>query len=217
MAKVIAPLLSFGGSGAIGKAIVFGDWRGIQTARSYVVPANPQSAAQTVQRSSFATLREMWKRLDADGRAPWDAYATGRRFLGLNAFIGENRLSITDDSDMNNFVGSPGARGGIPITAFSASAGSGSGEIDVDITMPSVPTGWAITDAVYVAIRDQAPTAVLEAPPVSLKVSSDPWDGTFTGLGAGEDYVVAAWAVMTKPDNSVAYSASITDTATATA
>lgn len=51
MAKLKAPLLSLGASGAIGKSIVFFPWKGLDVAREYVVPANPKSTAQGIQRA----------------------------------------------------------------------------------------------------------------------------------------------------------------------
>lgn len=50
MAKLKAPLMSLGASGAIGKALVFFGWKGLDVVREYVVPANPKTAAQVVQR-----------------------------------------------------------------------------------------------------------------------------------------------------------------------
>jgi len=46
MAKVTGPLMSLSASGAIGKAIVFAGWKGVQYVRQYVIPANPQSEGQ---------------------------------------------------------------------------------------------------------------------------------------------------------------------------
>lgn len=50
MAKLQAPLFSLGASGAIGKAIVFFGWKGLNVARQYVVPSNPKSDDQVTQR-----------------------------------------------------------------------------------------------------------------------------------------------------------------------
>ncbi len=50
MAKLKAPLLSLGASGAIGKTIVYFGWKGLDVAREYVVPTNPKSTAQNTQR-----------------------------------------------------------------------------------------------------------------------------------------------------------------------
>ncbi len=51
MAKLKAPLLSLGASGAIGKTLVFFNWKGLDVVREYVIPANPKTTAQLVQRA----------------------------------------------------------------------------------------------------------------------------------------------------------------------
>jgi len=51
MAKLKAPLLSLGAAGAIGKSLVFFNWKGLDVVREYVVPSNPQTAAQIAQRA----------------------------------------------------------------------------------------------------------------------------------------------------------------------
>jgi len=50
LAKLKAPLLSLGASGALGKTLVFFGWKGIDAVREYVVPSNPKSNAQITQR-----------------------------------------------------------------------------------------------------------------------------------------------------------------------
>jgi hypothetical protein len=51
MAKTKAPLFGLGASGQLGKAIVFGSWKGIGTAREYVKPSNPDTVPQQTQRA----------------------------------------------------------------------------------------------------------------------------------------------------------------------
>ena len=46
MAKLKAPCMSLGASGQLGKAIVFFPWKGLNVAREFVVPANPNTGAQ---------------------------------------------------------------------------------------------------------------------------------------------------------------------------
>ena len=48
MAKVTAPLLSFGGLGTIGKVAVYSKWKGRPYVRQYVIPGNPKTAGQTL-------------------------------------------------------------------------------------------------------------------------------------------------------------------------
>lgn len=51
MAKLKAPLLSLGAAGAIGKALVFFPWKGIDCVREYVIPSNPKTTAQQTHRA----------------------------------------------------------------------------------------------------------------------------------------------------------------------
>lgn len=78
MAKVLTPLLSFNAVGALGKTIVFSSWKGIKTARSYAVPANPRSDAQVAQRNMLATVVEFWRNpgLTQLIRESWNRAAT---------------------------------------------------------------------------------------------------------------------------------------------
>ena len=55
MAKLTAPLFSFSASGAIAKSIVYFGWKGLNVARKYVIPANPKSDAQVIQRGYMKT------------------------------------------------------------------------------------------------------------------------------------------------------------------
>ncbi len=50
MAKLKAPLFSLGASGAIGKALVYFPWKGLDVVREYVIPSNPKTTPQTTQR-----------------------------------------------------------------------------------------------------------------------------------------------------------------------
>lgn len=50
MAKLKAPLFSFGASGKLADTLVFFGWKGLDVVREYVRPSNPQTAPQTTQR-----------------------------------------------------------------------------------------------------------------------------------------------------------------------
>jgi len=54
LGKLKAPLLSLGASGAIGKALVFFPWKGLDCVREYVTPSNPKTSGQTTQRGYLA-------------------------------------------------------------------------------------------------------------------------------------------------------------------
>ncbi|MBA7591574.1 hypothetical protein ES708_33733 [subsurface metagenome] len=73
MAKLKAPLLSLGASGAIGKALVFFGWKGLNVAREYVIPANPRTAPQTTQRGYLTDMVAKVHAVQADGTHPLTA------------------------------------------------------------------------------------------------------------------------------------------------
>jgi len=50
MAKLKAPLFSFGASGKLADALVYFAWKGINVVRSYVIPSNPKTTGQVTQR-----------------------------------------------------------------------------------------------------------------------------------------------------------------------
>lgn len=217
MSKTTAPLLSFDARGQIGKTVVYGNWRGVKYARQHVIPANPRTTAQTRNRNIFAMLREAYKLLPSLARAPWDAYATGRKFTGMNAFVGENRLAIATGTDFTTLLGSPGARGGLPADGIAAVGGSLSGEIDVTFTAPDTPNDWTLDTYVVLACKDQAPDERFNQSWVNDSVAAPTVGITLSGLEAGQSYVVAGWTVWTKPDGTTAYGPSLVTTATATA
>lgn len=214
MAKTTAPLLSFGARGTVAKTAVFSTWRGVPYVRRHVIPANPNSTGQQATRNVFRTMTELWKVAGTLAVAPWNAYASGRPFVGRNALIGQNVEVLRGETDMNNFVGSPGARGGLPPDSIALTAGAG--QITVDFTNPSAPTGWAITGAVAVAFPDQDPSDPFTGPYTEDEDAATPFDQVIlTGLTAVL-HQVRAWLVWSKPDGSVAYSASLADTETPT-
>lgn len=216
MAKVTGPLLSFGARGSIGKAAVFASWRGVAYARQHVVPANPQSTNQTTIRTTFALLREMWKRAPSGLIAPWNAFASGRPFTGMNKFVGENVRVLKYEVDMNNFIASPGSGGGIPPDMVVFNNTGGSGKANAVVTAPAPPTGWILTGAQGIAFQDQSPDGIFEGVITYAEDLSAPYTVAFTGLLATTDYQVAAWLKWEKPDGSFAYSASVIGQVTTT-
>lgn len=54
MAVVNAPLFSFGARGQLAKSLVFFPWKGLNVVRGYVIPANPDTTDQGIQRDLLA-------------------------------------------------------------------------------------------------------------------------------------------------------------------
>lgn len=212
MAKVTAPLLSMGARGQIGGSMVLAKWRGIDYARQYVKPANPQTEAQQANRKRFALLREMHKLAPGTLRDPWDAFAKGRPFTGVNKFVGENVRVLKGETDMALFIASPGAAGGVPPQAVAGADGANPGEVTVTITVSDqLPTGWTVDSVAAVAFPNQDPAGFFTGPLVAGTAEAPADEVTLAGLPAAGEVVVAGWVVYTKPDGSKAYSVSLSD------
>lgn len=214
MPKTTAPLLSFGASGQIGKTLVASKWKGRAYMRQYVVPSNPQSSEQTITRSVFSTLQSAYKTAPALFTAPWAAYARGKVLTDRNAFTKFNLAALRGESDLANFVFSPGALGGLVPASLSAVAGNDI--ITCTITAPTtLPTGWTISRAVAACIIDQDPEAPTDLTITAGEDTTSTYEVVLSGLSAVA-YRVGAWFVYTRPDGTLAYSPSIYDTATPT-
>jgi len=53
MAKLKMPLMGMKASGQLGKTLVYGNWKGINTVRTHVIPANPNTTAQQGARTKM--------------------------------------------------------------------------------------------------------------------------------------------------------------------
>lgn len=60
MAKVKAPLFSFEARGKLADSIVYFPWKGVNAVRSYVIPADPVTAAKTAQRARMTAAVAEW-------------------------------------------------------------------------------------------------------------------------------------------------------------
>jgi len=214
MAKLTGPLMSLGARGTIGKTLTFGSWRGIPTARQRVIPANPNTTGQQTSRNTFSTLREMWKLAGPLTRAVWDRFAQGRAFLGLNRFMGDNIEVVRGDANFLDFIGSPGAKGGLPAVSAGFATGAASGEVDITITEGVLPAGWTITRASAVAFPDQDPAVLFGGPLVEGEDLATPFSITLGGLGSAVLCVGAVWLEYVKPNTEIAYSVGISGSAT---
>lgn len=212
MAKLTAPLLSMGARGQLGKSLVVSKWRGISYARQHVIPANPRTAAQQENRSRFALLREMWKLAPATVIAPWDAFATGRPFTGMNKFVGENNRLLVGQTDFSTAIMSPGARGGLPPLSVTVADHATAGSVQVTVVPPAtLPDGWSIVHCAAAAHKDIDPTTLFSGPFVAGTDATDPYQIVLGGFTAGDDVRGYGWVVYEKPDGKYAYSVSLSD------
>lgn len=214
MAKISAPLLSMGATGTIGKSVTFAKWRGVAYARQRVIPSNPQTTAQQANRALFAFLREMWKLGPTEVRAPWDAFAAGQKFTGMNKIVGENVRLIGADTDLLNSQMSPGAKGGLPPAGVVVTQGAATGDVDVTITPPAqLPVGWTVNSCAAAACIQQDPHGLFSGAFVAASDAVAPYAITLD-VGVSNTLSMAwGWVIYNKPDGSLAYSVSIGDEA----
>lgn len=88
MAKVKAPLFGLGASGKLGGALVYFSWKGINVVREYVVPTNPDTDLQKIQRAFLRAVVATIHRAQARDAYPLVladtvAYAAKAQALGL--------------------------------------------------------------------------------------------------------------------------------------
>ena len=216
MAKLTAPLLSFGASGTIAKVQTYATWRGVPYARRHVIPANPKTTGQVLTRDIFAALELRWKQGGPIMRAPWDRFAVGQKFVGRNSYIGKNIAASRGDADLDAYIGSPGAKGGLAASTLVLTTVASLG-IEAVVTVPAAPTGWTVTGVQVTALKDQTPEAVVaDVIQEGEDLVAAPYQVDFTGLVA-VTYQVQAWVKWLKPDASIAYGASIRDSILVTA
>src|SRR3989304_3165106 len=155
MAKLKAPLLSFGASGKLADTLVYFPWKGLAVVRSYVIPANPNSAGQQTQRGILTESVASWHALglDDDDVTAWNRYAASRPTpqSGFNAFVKDFvdlRVSgvILADTDMCYNGGLVDDGDG----TFSAAVSTPAGPDHVDMIWGSSPPPLinTVTDAV---------------------------------------------------------------------
>jgi hypothetical protein len=204
MARVVAPLLSFEGSGQIAHTQVYAQWKGIPYVRRYVIPANPQSAGQSLTRNVFKWLNNVWRIAPADFAAPWTAAAAGRPLTNRNLFLSQNVGLLREETSLDGMVLSPGAKGGIAVTPTIT---AGDDQITFASATPTpLPSGWTIVKMVGVAIREQDPQSGQLYTITAVSDASDPYSVVMSSLASATEYAAGAWFVYQR-------SASATDLA----
>lgn len=193
MARVTAPLLSFGGSGQIAKTQVYASWKGLPYARRYVVPANPRSTDQTLTRNTFAWLNKVFQLSPQGFRDTWDAFASGRPLTGRNAFTQRNLAILRTITDLTGLVGSPGAKGGLPADVALTDTSS---SITATITVPSIlPSGWTVVGSQAIALPNVDPQTDTNYAIFGAVDNTAPYAPVVTGLVTATEYAVAAWLI----------------------
>jgi len=215
MAKTTAPALSFGAQGQIAKTMVYGTWKGRSYVRRHVIPANPQSAEQTITRNCFSFLQSVYKFAPALVTDVWEAYAQGQVMTARNAFTKFNLPSLRDSASSDLMVLSGGANGGPPPASVTPTPGND--QISLAISAPSVvPQGWSVYSAIGAVIREQDPDTGTFFTITAGEDLTSAYVVLLTGLTDSVEYQYRAWLKWLRPDGTYAYSPDIGGQATTT-
>jgi len=211
MAKTTAPLLSFGASGQIGKAMVMSKWRGRPYARQHVIPGNPQTAEQSLTRDTFSWLQAVWKQAPTLFQDPWAAYANGKVLTDRNAFTKFNLPSLRDAADLLLMQASPGALGGLPPISITVTPGND--QLTVACAAPAtLPVDWTVYAAEFAVIKQQEPGVGTDYQITCMEDLAAAYSQVFAGLADATTYMCFAWLKWLRPDGRYAYSPSISAT-----
>lgn len=207
------PLFSLRAAGQLGKAIVYSTWKGIEYVRKYVVPSNPNSAAQQATRNVFRSLNNMWNRSSTYFRAAWGYVASGRPFTDRNAFFGDNISAMVGggvaDANLNNMIFSRGAGNALPPSTV-VNSDAGGQALQAVVTAPTAPAGWTLVAAITACVLQGDPSpAIIRTVLEDRSVAPSPITNSIA-TGAAGTYVTASWLEWTDPAGATKVSASST-------
>lgn len=174
MAKVTAPILSLGASGSISKSVTFSRWKGVAYAKVHVTPENPNTADQQEVRGVFATLTEMWKRMDNIARAPWETAVQGKPLTPRNRHIQANLAALQGEADLNNLVMSVASGQALPPENV-VPADGGAQTLNITGDAPTAPVGYTATALLGLAIEDGDPSPIYIATIYTGTGGPPPW------------------------------------------
>lgn len=87
MAKLKAPLLSFGATGTVGQALTVSRWKGLSVAKRVPTHPDAKTAAQLVQRELYSHARDYWHTLTLGERASLLTEARPFHITGYNLLL----------------------------------------------------------------------------------------------------------------------------------
>lgn len=172
MAKVNAPLFSFGATGKLANSLVYSTWKGVKVVRQYLIPANPKTAGQVAQRTKLTDAVAAWHDvlIAAADQVAWNALASlaAKPLSGFNKFVKEHiRIEAAGDTFELLYEG--------------AAVAGASGVLDVEVKS---------SDGVSATVAKWGTKKTLLLTEESLSYSVDTWSGSISGLTPGAKYYV---------------------------
>lgn len=218
MAIVHAPLLSLKASGQIGKAVVYSTWKGVDYARTYVIPKNPQTTSQTATRDLFKWLHDQYKFMPPVVTQDWEAYVKGKPQGPGNAFMQANLNLLLGAANSDAILLAKPVASGPPTATITAP--NGVLEAVVTITAATVlPTDLTVTSGIVGVMKevttfDEQELALTVAQEVA---SPGPYTYTFTSLTAAQKYIAFGFFKYTKTGGQITYGGQLSMITTPTA
>jgi len=185
MAKLLNGIMGKA-SGKIGN-VVTGSWKGINYARSYVKPANPNTTAQQNVRESFSTIVFIARAIILSHiREYWDTLVKGKSTSGFAKFVGVNQKLISGTTDYQNIKLATGSLEGLNTLVVEVTQSAGGARITWDEV---VATSGALTDSVLIRVYD-AERNFVYSQDASYTRDDELGVATIAGVEAGETYYV---------------------------
>jgi hypothetical protein len=157
--------------GALGKALVFLGWKGKKTVRSYVVPSNPNTTAQSTQRGHLT-----------DSVAAWHAHAyNDLDFAAFNVLASIQSMIMSGfNAFCKVFMAQTKLANTITYPAGMTIVSNTGGSISISIAASGTVAGklrWGLS-----------PSVMGTSVSLTKSLTTDPYTGTITGLTA-KDYI----------------------------
>lgn len=195
MPGLTGPLFSLSASGTIGKALTYSRWRGIQYARTRVIPKNPNSSSQQDVRNAFRSLNTIYTMLGLFSLSSWDWATRGKPLTPRNELIHLNGFNATQNMDTEDLI-LIGPSGSIPTLSNVVDSDGGGQKLHFVFTDPGTPPGYEFPSILAVAIEHD--TYPITHPPVVAEFqsgsSASPVDLQLPAAGT-YDWSIALWAV----------------------
>jgi len=185
MKITFSPLVA-GASGRAADAVA-SSWKGRAYIRKYVIPHNPQSAAQVLVRNSMASCVTMWRSLSSDLKACLDTYGVGYRMSGYNVFTSKNRAKFQATDPLAVMPANPN------VAAISDFLGT-LGDTEIVVTWTD-PVNAAFTKLAMMLHRTDL--SIFEGEILTTLSSAETY--TFTGLTNGKTYDLYAFLYSATP------------------
>lgn len=172
--------------------VIFSNWKGINTAREYKVPANPQSVAQTAQRTKFAAIVSLAQALLGTLIVTfWNPFAV--KMSGFNAFIKSVFPNVTSagliTADCKVTSGTLESLGLVPTPSYD----NATGNMVIDWN-GNVSGNGELTDDVNLLIVNKNDNSIIYYEPACATRTNASYEPTITSGLTATNLLVFIWA-----------------------